>query len=410
MSPKNPFITDSIVDGEDYCSRRELEQKILAKLESGHKLALIGDRRVGKSSTAHYVANRMKGFYKIDVDLYHIAEASDIAESLIDACKKVLDEVWDSKKVLQMAAGLSPQLKISADGVSLGFDSKTKEFRKTLNISFEFLNQTIERTKKKVIILFDEFQAIKDIKNSNAILKYMRGKIQKLNRIPILYVGSVRNEMDHIFRNPGSPFFKQTEILYFEHIEEEVFYPFICRKFQTKKIFLKEEVYKYLYKICYGITGDIQAFCRVAFDSLEAGAELDFDTFFEVMEIIYKNELKYFKEAIEGKGLTKIQQKLLLQMAAAQERTEIKLFGREMEKVVGVRGPGALRSAALTLEKKGHIYKSEGRYCFSNPFFKEWLLDYKLLIRVSLGDGVAGSSVAKTRLELGHRETIKTGK
>ncbi len=38
-NPKNPFVTDSIVDGEDYCSRRGPEQKILAKLESGHKLA-----------------------------------------------------------------------------------------------------------------------------------------------------------------------------------------------------------------------------------------------------------------------------------------------------------------------------------------------------------------------------------
>jgi hypothetical protein len=38
---------------------------------------------------------------------------------------------------------------------------------------------------------------------------------------------------------------------------------------------------------------------------------LDFDTFFYVLDIIYKNELKYFKSILEGKELTKIQKNRL---------------------------------------------------------------------------------------------------
>ena len=63
----------------------------------------------------------------------------------------------------------------------------------------------------------------------------MRGKIQKLNRIPIMYVGSIRHEMDNIFRDQSSPFFKQTEIIYFEHIEKDIFYQFVSKKFRKKK-------------------------------------------------------------------------------------------------------------------------------------------------------------------------------
>ena len=404
---KNPFITDSIVDGEDYCSRKVLEERILTKLESGHKLALIGDRRVGKSSTAHYVIDNMKGIYKVDIDLYHVADAVDIAEAMIDACKKILDEVWDSKKILDMAKNVKPKLELASDGFSLGFDTRAKEFRKTLNIAFEFLDETIKRTKKKIVILFDEFQAIKDVKDGHAILKYMRGKIQKLNRIPIMYVGSIRHEMDNIFRDQGSPFFKQTEIIYFEHIEEGVFYQFVSKKFKKKKIIFKEEVYKHLYEICYGITGDIQQFCRVAFDNLKEDTEIDFDTFFRVIEIIYKNELKYFQATIEGKELTKVQQKFLLQIANAQNQEGTKLFGQEIQKACGVTSPGALRNAMIALEKKSHIYKSEGRYCFSSPFFKEYLLDYKLFIKATAGTLVAGGNLTGTRLSFGYRELIK---
>ena len=407
---KNPFITDSIVDGEDYCSRQALEETILTKLESGHKLALIGDRRIGKSSTAHHVIDNMKGTHKVDIDLYHVADAADIAEAIVDACKKVLDEVWDSKKVLDMAKSVKPKLEVTSDGFSLGFDARPKEFRKTLNIAFEFLDETIKRTKKKIVILFDEFQSIKEVKevkDGDAMLKYMRGKIQKLNRIPIIYVGSIRHKMDSIFRNQSSPFFKQTEIIYFEHIEEDIFYQFVSKKFQKMKITIKEEVYRHLYEICYGITGDIQQFCRVAFDSLKEDTVIDFDTFFHVMEIIYKNEFKYFQATVEGKELTKVQKNFLLQIANAQNQEETKLFGQEIQKASGVKSAGSLTNAMIALEKKGHIYKSENKYCFSNSFFKEWLLDYKLIIRATAGNLVVGGPIAGTRLNFGYRELIK---
>ena len=96
---KNPFIDDAIVEGDDYCPRERIENHISTKLKNGHNLALIGDRRIGKTSTAHFVIDNIKGTHKVDIDLYHVKDSSDIAESIIDACKKVLDEVWDSKKV-----------------------------------------------------------------------------------------------------------------------------------------------------------------------------------------------------------------------------------------------------------------------------------------------------------------------
>ena len=399
---KNPFITDSIVYGEDYCSRKALERRILTKLESGHKLALIGNRRIGKSSTAHFTIDNMKGTHKVDVDLFHVKDASDIAEAIIDACKKVLDKVWDSKKVLDKITSMSPKLEMSEDGVSLKFEKRTKEFGKTLNIAFELLDETIKRTKKKIVILFDEFQTIKEVKDGDRILKYMRGKIQKLNRIPIIYVGSVRREMDSIFRDQSSPFFKQTEIIYFENIEEDTFYHFLSKKFRKKKIIFKEEVFKHLYKICYGVTGDIQQFCRVSFDRLKEGATIDFDTFFHVMEIIYKNELKYFQAIVEGKELTKIQKNVLLQMTNTQNQ-EGTLFGQETQKATGVKSPGALRNAVIALEKKEHIYKSKDKYFFSNPFFKEYLLDYKVYITAT----IAGRRSSGTRLSFGYRDLIK---
>jgi len=410
---KNPFIDDSIVEGEDYCPRNEMEQKVLTKLDNGHNLALIGDRRIGKTSTAHHVIDKIKKAHKVDVDLYHIMEASDVAETIIDACRRVLDKVWDSKKVIGFASHLRPQLEITPEGVSFGVEIQGDEYKKTLNVAFEFLEETIKRTKANVVVLFDEFQAIREVKHGDVILKYMRGKIQKMPRISFMYVGSARHEMDHIFRDQSSPFYKQAEIIYFEHIEENVFFNFICERFQQKKINLKRNVYDYLYQMCCGITGDIQTFCRVAFDSLDKGVALDFEAFFFILDIIYKNEQKYFIGVLDGKELTKVQKSLLVQLAGLDGQENVRFFAKDFQKTIGVKSPGAVTNALHALEKKEHIYKSEDNYHFSNPFFKEWVLDYRYTITSTVGGAIIGSSkvggdssLSGTRLDFGYRERL----
>ncbi len=398
---QNPFIDDSVVSKEDYCSRKNLEERIIKKIENGHNVSLIGDRRVGKTSTAHYVVDGIKGFKKIDIDLYHIQDSFDVAEAIIDASKKVLDEIWDAKKVIEFAKRVSPKLDISEMGVSFGVSTQIKGHKKTLNIAFEFLDEVIKRVKGKIVILFDEFQEVRNIKDGDAVLKYMRGKIQKISRIPFMYVGSIRHDMEHIFRDQSSPFFKQAEVIYFEHIEPDIFYKFISKKFKKKQIVLEKEVYDYLYEICYGITGDIQTFCRVAFDNVSKGEVLNFDEFFNVMDILYKNEQKYFKKVLDGKELSKVQKNLIIQLASTQK--ELGLFTKEFQRVIGVKSPGSVRTSLSALEKKEYIYKSEETYCFSNPFFKEWILDHRLIIKAAAGTMRAGSPLAGTRLDFGYR-------
>jgi AAA+ ATPase superfamily predicted ATPase len=404
---KNPFIDHAVVSKDDYCPREEVQNKIITKLGSGHNLVLIGDRRIGKTSTAHYVIDGMEKTHKVDIDLYHIREAVDIAEAIIDACKKVLDKVWDKKKFTDYASSIKPKLDMSGDGsLSFGIEGSEHKYSKTLNIAFNFLEEVVARSKGKVVVLFDELQAIKEVKDDEAILKYMRGRIQKLPRVPFMYVGSIRHEMDQIFRDHSSPFYKQAEVIYFDHIEEDSFYEFIAERFQRKKIVIERKVYNHLYKVCYGITADIQTFCRVAFDTLEKGSKLDFETFFYITEIIYKNEQKHFVATFERKGLTKIQGAFLIQLASFTNSKEANFFSKDFQNAIGVKSPGAVTNALNALLKKEFVYKSEDNYCLSNPFFKEWILDYKFVIQATAGVLSAGMPIFGTRLDFGHRERI----
>src|SRR5690606_10484657 len=144
----------------------------------------------------------------------------------------------------------------------------------------------------------------------------------------------------------------------------------------------------------YGITGDIQTFCRVSFDSLDKGTILDFEVFFFVLDIIYKNEQKYFISVLDGKELTKVQKNLLIQLAGLDGQENIRFFGKEFQKTIGVKSPGAVTNAFNALEKKEYIYSSNENYCFANPFFKEWILDYRYFIEVRVGALRVGSALS----------------
>ena len=404
---RNPFIDDSVVVDTDYCPRENIEAQITRTLNNGHKLALIGDRRVGKTSTAHYVINNMEGVYKVDIDFYSVSQRSDVAEYIINACKNVLDTVGGPGKIRDIFQKISPHLEIGDDGKpSFGVDFKDKEYQYTLDIAFKLLEEVLQRTKNRVVVLFDEFQAILQLSEADAILKYMRGKIQMASRIPFMYVGSIRHEMDRIFRNPDSPFFKQAEIIYFEHIEENIFFEFLRERFRIRNITFKQEVYAHLYRICYGITGDIQTFCRIAFESLPEKTTLNFEEFFLVMDTIYKNEQKYFRGFIEGRDLSRVQKNLLIQLAGIENFERVKLFGKEFQHTIEVQSPGAVRNALTALEKKGHIYQSGIQYRFNNPFFREWILDYKFTFRIPAGTSKSILPSSGTRVDFGYRERL----
>lgn len=97
---------------------------------------------------------------------------------------------------------------------------------------------------------------------------------------------------------------------------------------------------------------------------------------------------------------------ILIQLAPGQGQENIKFFWKDFQKVIGVKSPGAVTNALSALEKKEYIYKSDEKYYFANPFFKEWVLDHRLLIQATVGTLTAGSVISGTRLDFGYRQRM----
>lgn len=403
---RNPFIDDSIVKASDYCQRQEQEKHILQKIKNGHNIAVVGDRRIGKSSTIHHVIDNQKDILKIDMDLYHIRDENDLAKTIIDSVANAASKIWDIKKIIDIAKGFRPFMIPDAEaplGFRVSAELTHQPYTASLNTAFNFIQKLAQRKKNKIVVFLDEFQAINKLSNFDSILRFMRGKIQHLSRIPFIYAGSIRNDIESIFRNSSSPFFKQAEVYYFNHIMADVFYPFIKDRFHRKKIQIQKKLFHHLFDITYGITGDIQTFCRIGFDHLNKGDSIDVKNFFNVIEVIYNNEKKYFQNIIDGKELTKIQSKVLIYLTC-QDR--LKIHSQVFRELVGAKSSGTIDKALQKLISKEFIYKHGQEYRFANPFLKEWILDYRAFFQADSGMLKAGIPLYGTRLDFGYRNQI----
>jgi hypothetical protein len=405
MFIQNPFIDDSIVTKDDYCRRKIIEEALLLKIKNGQKSVLIGDRRIGKTSTSHYVVDELSNLKKVDLDFYHVKDVGDIAQEMISKTTKTLSEIWDFKSLSKFVSKLSPSLEVNESGsvnFGIGLNQTFKSYENTLEIAFNLIDEAIKRSNNNLVIIIDEFQQILSVKDGDSILKFMRGKIQKLQRIPILYVGSNRHQIESIFLNSSSPFYKQADIVNFSHIGEDIFYDFLKEKFKAKNIDFQKTVFFHLYSVCYGITRDIQYFCRVSFDILESGDLLDFKAFFHIMNIIYKNENLQYERTVNGEDLTKNQVALALHLAQFPKNDN--LFTRETLTALQVKTAANVQKAIDALIKKDYIYESDGIFKFVNPYFKEWLLDERVTISMPAGLLRPGQPLRGTRLDYDYRK------
>lgn len=61
---QNPFIDNAIVSKGDYCPCEGIEEALLTRIKNGQNVALVGKRRVGKSSIAHHITNNLVARHK----------------------------------------------------------------------------------------------------------------------------------------------------------------------------------------------------------------------------------------------------------------------------------------------------------------------------------------------------------
>ena len=108
------------------------------------------------------------------------------------------------------------------------FTFQLDEQRKlTLKSIFDFL----EKQEKKIILAIDEFQQIREFKETN-IEALLRTYIQQMHHVKFIFCGSKKHLMADMFTNAKKPFYESSRTIYIDRIDSEKYKEFIIRLFQ----------------------------------------------------------------------------------------------------------------------------------------------------------------------------------
>ena len=358
----NPFVYTNFVKGRDFCPRPEAK-KLKGRLESGHSVALIGPRRTGKTSLIYEGARLAKKKVSY-VDFLSVTDERDIAQRLL----RGLDGIQSLKRsAIEYLShiGISFSVDPLTGNTAFSLSGRSADDPDTIDRILRSLVTLLE-THPKTVLALDEFQAIKVLPNGKALLALFRSHLQFVQQ-SVVYSGSIRHELEWVFNDYDSPYYKSVAILDVLPIDRTHFEPFLARRFKKTGRVLVPEVWNYIWDVTEGFPGDVQHLCSAIHDLREAG-KIDIKIARAGLETVLKERSSGHSSRFEL--LPSVQRKVIIAIANQGGR---EINSGDWIKKAGLSNASSILKAANGLVEKNFLWKEDGEYRFFDPFLKAWL-------------------------------------
>ena len=229
---ENPFPLEPYTTKEYFCDREQELKDIISFLTNRSNVTLISPRRYGKTGLIFRTFEdlREKQYTCIYADIFSTQSLDDFIKILSEAIVSSMENESLVKKFFMALKNVRPLL--SYDPLSgspqITFTFQLDEQRKsTLKSIFDFL----EKQEKKISLAIDEFQQIREFKETN-IEALLRTYIQQMHHVKFIFCGSKKHLMADMFTNAKKPFYESSRTIYIDRIDSEKYKEFIIRLFQ----------------------------------------------------------------------------------------------------------------------------------------------------------------------------------
>ena len=366
----NPFRYGEVVTGKDFCDRPDLIEKLRQGLESGRNMAIVGERRTGKTSLIHETARRIRGLQLVHAQLWAVKSIDDVAQRLIDAIissERRRPSVIES--IARALSSLRPRIELDPHtGYPCVTLTPMQRVSPTgLQAVFDLIEDRSRR--HRLAVLLDEFQDIRRIEGADALIGSIRDRIQRQRRIAFVFAGSIRHAMEQMFRDPGSPFFKAVSIIEVESLERRRFRAFLGRRFRAGQRRVPKSSYTRIFTLAEDNPSDVQQLCSAIWDCSEVDEMIGPDQLQRALDRIFATERKGYEAWV--RPLTDIQMRCLRGLAKlGGNQPQSKKFLEES----GIQLAASARRALDRLIALELVYDRDTNYKFFDPFFRQWIL------------------------------------
>ena len=227
---KNPFKFGTLVDDEFFTDRVNELESIQRMLDSENHLVLISPRRFGKSSL---VAKAVKasGRPSISLNLQNILSIEDLASKIL----RGLFRLYPLERIKHLMTHFRIVPTISTNPITNGIDVSFQPVMDSIILLEDAmaLLEKVSTEDKKLIIVFDEFQEIMNIRKG--LDKQLRSIMQEQRQLNYILLGSQESMMTEIFERKKSPFYHFGKLMHLNKIPYEDFRTYVSERLPLKK-------------------------------------------------------------------------------------------------------------------------------------------------------------------------------
>ncbi|MGH2450666.1 MAG: AAA family ATPase [Candidatus Limnocylindria bacterium] len=209
-APPPYFPVGGPVPAEDLVGREGYIRRTVGRLADGQHVILAGPRRIGKTSLVLEVLRRLrrKGALVAYVDCLGATDIRGLAERLVDT---LLENVSGAERTFAqakaIASGMRPTVKVRYEHVELALDlARETNAQRFFEGALDLPRALAQRTGKRVVVAFDEFQAAGRL--GPRVFDVMRARFQAQRGVAYAFLGSEEGMLEELFSGKGRAFYR----------------------------------------------------------------------------------------------------------------------------------------------------------------------------------------------------------
>ncbi|MCK9400274.1 MAG: AAA family ATPase [Bacteroidales bacterium] len=356
----NPFKFGSIVEDQYFTDRTNEIERVNSIIGSQNHLIIISPRRFGKSSLIMKVTGQLDRPV-IAIDMQLITSTTDLAAQIL----KRIYRIFPFEKVRQLVQHFRIIPTITLNPVTNQVEVAFLPDSSHLPLLEDVLNlmEKLSTERKKLLVIFDEFQEIRRI-NAD-LMRQLRSIMQQHKLINYVFLGSQESLIKEIFEKKKSPFYHFGMILQLGKIPEADFIDYLEKRLMPvheNAANLAQQIISYT--SCHPYYTQQLAFVvwdKCNQDSLTSNPVRD-----AVMDLIAMHDMDYERWWM---ALNKTDKKLMIGLSYSGFAPLSEAFYRKYD----IGASSTAFSSIKRLMENGYINKVDNKYEMDDPFFSQWL-------------------------------------
>lgn len=372
---ENPFIFGDVVKGDYFTDREEELRTLTLDLASGQNILLFSPRRYGKTSLIIRVLDNLKtkGIIGIYVDLFRATSLQNLGKIYADAITRATASKIEEavRFVKEHFPAIVPRITVKGGepaDFELDFEAPRRDLEKWLDEIYDLPQKIAQRKKKRLVVVFDEFQEAAALGPGDIVERNLRAKIQHHDRVAYVFMGSKRHLLDELFQDKAKPLYRIAKSMPLGKIPKSKLGSFIRSRFRSVKMTISpQEISQildttgchpyYTQQLCHEIYNAVIPRKKVSTADAEKAAEQCIQTQSYAYTTIW--------EGLAGK-----QRELAIALSKMPGEN---IYSQNFIARHDLGSASSIQTALEALEKKGILERENGGYSLSDVFFAEWI-------------------------------------